>query len=130
MYPKESEIIAEAHYKLSLALEFASITLAKDDDADDSADGPKEAQVDEAMREEAAIELEAAIASTKLKLQIKEAELASSDSSDDNEVTSAQIAEVKDIIADMEQRVSDPSLGPDGSISIYQYMANFNMTAR
>jgi hypothetical protein len=58
------------------------------------------------MREEAAKELEAAIESTKLKLQSKEVELASSFSPDDNEVTTAQIAEVREIIADMEQRVS------------------------
>jgi HAT1-interacting factor 1 len=102
----ESETIAEAHYKLSLALEFASITTTKEDDADDSTDGPKETHVDEAMREEAAKELECAIFSTKLKLQNKEVELASSFSPDDNEITTAQIAEVRDIIADMEQRVS------------------------
>jgi HAT1-interacting factor 1 len=60
------------------------------------------------MREEAAEELEAAIASTKLKLQSKEVELASSFSPEDNEVTTAQIAEVREIIADMEQRVSAP----------------------
>jgi HAT1-interacting factor 1 len=105
LYPTESEIIAEAHYKLSLALEFASITTTKDEDAEES-DGPKETHVDEAMREEAAKELEAAIESTKLKLQSKEVELASSFSPEDNEVTTAQIAEVREIIADMEQRVS------------------------
>lgn len=105
LYPKESEIIAEAHYKLSLALEFASITSAKDDD-NDSADAPRETHVDEAMREEAAKELEAAIESTKLKLQNKEVELASTYSVDDNDITISQIAEVKEIIADMEQRVS------------------------
>jgi HAT1-interacting factor 1 len=101
----ESEIIAEAHFKLSLALEFASITTAKDDGDDDSPDAPKETQVDEAMREEAAKELEAAITSTKLKLQNKEVELASTYSVDDNDITIAQITEVKEIIADMEQRV-------------------------
>jgi HAT1-interacting factor 1 len=62
--------------------------------------------VDEAMREEAAKELEAAIESTKLKLQSKEVELASTFSPDDNDITISQISEVKEIIADMEQRVS------------------------
>jgi len=112
LYPMESEIIAEAHYKLSLALEFASITTTKDDNVEDSDDGPKETHVDEAMREEAAKELEAAIASTKLKLQSKEVELASSFSPEDNEITTAQIAEVREIIADMEQRVSAPPSPP------------------
>src|SRR6202007_3286745 len=82
LYPQESEVIAEAHYKLSLALEFASITTTKDDNADESSDATKETQVDEAMREEAAKELEAAIASTKLKLQAKEVDLAQSYSPD------------------------------------------------
>ncbi|KAJ2981672.1 hypothetical protein NUW58_g6631 [Xylaria curta] len=85
LYSEDSEIIAEAHYKLSLALEFASMTTTSEDN-DES--GPK--TVDEAMRAEAAEELEKAIESTKLKLQNKE------------------ITDVKDIIADMEQRVSLP----------------------
>jgi hypothetical protein len=105
LYPVESEIIAEAHFKLSLALEFASITTTKDEGNNDSMDVPKETQVDEAMREEAAKELEAAIVSTKLKLQNKEVELASTYSVDDNYITISQITEVKEIIADMEQRV-------------------------
>jgi HAT1-interacting factor 1 len=105
LYPFESEIIAEAHYKLSLALEFASITTTNDD-GDEGAEEKKETQIDEAMREEAAKELESAIESTKLKLQNKEVELASTFSVDDNDVTIKQISEVKEVIADMEQRVS------------------------
>jgi HAT1-interacting factor 1 len=58
------------------------------------------------MRQEAAVELELSINSTKLKLQNKEVELASCSSPDENEITRKQIIEVKDIIADMEQRVS------------------------
>jgi len=67
----------------------------------------KETQVDEAMREEAARELELAIKSTKQKLQNKEVDLASTFSVDDNDITITQIAEVKEIIADMEQRLID-----------------------
>ncbi len=93
--------MAEAHYKLSLALEFASVTRTKDDDGA-TAD---EQQFDEGLRDEAANELEAAIESTQLKLQNKEVELATMHSPDDNEVTRKQIGEVKDIITDMEQRV-------------------------
>lgn len=51
-------------------------------------------------------ELEAAIKSTNLKLQSKEVELASSFSPDDNEITIAQIADVREILTDMENRVS------------------------
>lgn len=81
------------------------MTTTKEDEAD-SVDVSKETHVDMAMREEAAKELEAAIFSTKLKLESKEAELASASSPDDTDITVAQIAEVKDIITEMEQRVS------------------------
>ena len=108
LHPEESEIIAEAHFKLSLALEFASITRAKEEGEEVQDDA--EAHVDQGMRDEAVKELEAAIHSTKLKLQDKEVELASSHSPDDNDITRAQISEVKEIVADMEGRVSLPSI--------------------
>lgn len=92
LYPKEHEIIAEAHFKLSLALEFASIK--------------EEGVVDQPLRDEAVKELEAAIESTELKLQAKEVELASSHNPDDNDITRERITEVKDIISDMKGRVS------------------------
>jgi HAT1-interacting factor 1 len=120
LYPEESEIIAEAHFKLSLALEFASITRTKDEGEDGVDATEAETHVDQSMRDEAVKELEAAINSTKLKLQNKEVELASTSSPDDNEVTRAQIAEVKEIVAEMEGRVSlQASLGlQDQSLTI------------
>jgi HAT1-interacting factor 1 len=57
------------------------------------------------MRAEAATELELAIKSTKLKLQNKEVELASSHDPDENDMLRSQISEVKEIVADMENRV-------------------------
>lgn len=105
MYPEESEIIAEAHFKLSLALEFASITRAADEEGVESTT-ESETHLDQGMRDEAIKELELAIKSTKLKLMNKEVELATSHSPDDNEITRLQIAEVKEIVADMETRVS------------------------
>ncbi|KAK1760553.1 hypothetical protein QBC47DRAFT_367473 [Echria macrotheca] len=115
LYPQESEIIAEAHFKLSLALEFASVTKSSDDNDDNDAGSDEKSGggaagtgvVDQSLRDEAASELAAAIASTKLKLQNKEVELATLHSPEDNEVTRQQIAEVKEIIADMEQRLAD-----------------------
>lgn len=107
LYPEESEIIAEAHFKLSLALEFASISKPKDDGEEETAEaGEGDAYLDQNLRDEAVKELEAAINSTKLKLQNKEVELASMHSPDDNDITREQITEVKDILADMENRVS------------------------
>jgi HAT1-interacting factor 1 len=104
LYPLESEIIAEAHFKLSLALEFASITRTEEQGEEKSKED--ETHIDQGMRDEAVKELEAALNSTKLKLQNKEVELASSFSPDDNEITTTQIADVREIVADMENRVS------------------------
>lgn len=106
LYPEESEIIAEAHFKLSLALEFASITRTKDDEGKEDAT-EEEAHVDQGLRDEAIKELELAIKSTKLKLDNKEVELATSHSPDDNDITRAQIADVKEIIVDMENRLAE-----------------------
>lgn len=97
--------MAEAHFKLSLALEFASVTHTEEEEADGGAKADQKA-FDEDLREEAAKELEAAIESTKMKLQNKEVELATMASPEDNDITRGQIAEVKEIIADMEARVS------------------------
>ncbi|KAI1658121.1 hypothetical protein F4813DRAFT_357425 [Daldinia decipiens] len=100
LYSQESEVIAEAHFKLSLALEFASVTSSAEDEA---GAGPK--PVDENLRKEAAEELEKAIASTKLKLDAKEVDLAMLHAPEDNDATRKQITEVKELIADMEQRL-------------------------
>ncbi|KAI1140199.1 hypothetical protein F5Y05DRAFT_309542 [Hypoxylon sp. FL0543] len=101
LYGEESEVIAEAHFKLSLALEFASVTTTAEDTAVGA--GPK--PVDESLRKEAAVELEKAIKSTKLKLDAKEVDLAMLHAPEDNDLTRKQIAEVKELIADMEQRL-------------------------
>jgi HAT1-interacting factor 1 len=107
LYPEESEIVAEAHYKLSLALEFASVTTTQDEK------GEAEAKpVDQGMRDEAAKELQAAIDSTKLKLQAKQVDLATLHSPEDNELSREQIADVQEVIADMEQRVGHSMLVP------------------
>jgi len=58
------------------------------------------------MRDEAAKELQAAIDSTKLKLQAKQVDLATLHSPEDNELSRKQITDVQEVIADMEQRVS------------------------
>ncbi|KAI2625572.1 hypothetical protein GGR54DRAFT_653948 [Hypoxylon sp. NC1633] len=102
LYSSDSEILAEAFFKLSLALEFASVTTAAEDNADAGAE-PK--PVDEGLRKEAADALEKAIASTKLKLDAKEVDLAMLHAPEDNDLTRKQITEVKELIADMEQRL-------------------------
>ncbi|KAI0395435.1 hypothetical protein F5Y17DRAFT_423610 [Xylariaceae sp. FL0594] len=103
LHTEDSEIIAEAHFKLSLALEFASMTSSTSEDGDEAKAGPK--TVDEDMRKEAAEELQKAIHSTKLKLQKKELDLATVHAPEDNDETRKQIVEIREIIADMEQRL-------------------------
>ncbi|UPL00577.1 hypothetical protein LCI18_011511 [Fusarium solani-melongenae] len=102
LYPEESEIIAEAHFKLSLALEFASVTVADDDGT-----GAKREEMDQSLRDEAVKEMELAIKSSKLKLQNKEVELATMASPEDNELARKSIQEMKEVIGDMEQRLVD-----------------------
>ncbi|PNY25777.1 NASP-like protein sim3 [Tolypocladium capitatum] len=102
LYPEESEIIAEAHYKLSLALEFASVTTS----GDDGTNAKREA-MDQDMRDEAVTEMELAIKSFKLKMQGKVVELATMASPEDNDLARAAISEMKEVVADMEQRLVD-----------------------
>ncbi|KAA8569482.1 hypothetical protein MFRU_004g02540 [Monilinia fructicola] len=104
LFPEEDEQIAEAHYKLSLALEFASITQTETDDNKTNAGTDN---VDEEMRAEAVKELELAIKSTKLKLHNQEVELAETAIAEDNDVTRHRIADVKSIVADMELRLKE-----------------------
>lgn len=112
LFPEESSLIAEAHYKLSLALEFSSVTEQKSEDG--AKDTKTEAHVDEAMREEAAKEMEAAIASCRLRISKEEENLrreentnrVASEGSQKRSTTEQDINDVKDMVADMEQRVS------------------------
>ncbi|KAF4121023.1 HAT1-interacting factor 1 [Geosmithia morbida] len=102
LYPEESEIIAEAHYKLSLSLEFASVTTSGDNGTT-----AKREEMDQGLRDEAISEMELAIKSFRLKLDNKEIELASSSSPEDNDLARKSIAEMKELITDMEQRLVD-----------------------
>ncbi|KAK5987406.1 hypothetical protein PT974_11533 [Cladobotryum mycophilum] len=102
LYSKDSDIIAEAHYKLSLALEFASVTIS-----DDDGKNTKREEMDQSMRDEAVKEMELAIESFRLKMQATEAETASSAIPEDNELSHKALVEMKEIIADMEQRLVD-----------------------
>lgn len=104
LFPLESSIIAEAHYKLSLALEFQSVTQQKSDEAD--AEKLQTATVDYDMREEAAVEMEAAIASCKTRIEREDARLLKTSSSNDFAQADEQsIDEVREMVSEMEQRV-------------------------
>lgn len=104
LYPEESSLVAEAHFKLSLALEFASVTSTADGEGENAE--AKVAQIDEGLRKEAALEMERAIASSKLRIRKEEASLTSLDKATAEE-TKKKISEVKEIVVDMEQRLVD-----------------------
>ncbi|KAK5114495.1 hypothetical protein LTR62_002430 [Meristemomyces frigidus] len=106
LYPQESSLVAEAHFKLSLALEFSSVTsTAEDPDAKGDAE-TKVAQVDESMRREAADEMEKAVASCKLRIS-KEEESLSGLGETEAEKQKRSIADVREMVGDMEQRLLD-----------------------
>ena len=107
LFPPQSSLLAEGHYKLSLALEFASMTREHIEHAESNSDTKLE--IDHKMRAEAAKEMEAAISSCKLRISIEEAETRSENQGAEQAVGSADpkhIADVKEMVVEMEQRVS------------------------
>jgi len=107
LHTKESSIIAEAHYKLSLALEFASVDKVREAQAQEGQQTVqvKKEDIDEAMRKEAAVEMEAAIESCRLRIN-KEEEALNGLEAEVAEKKKMSIKEVKEIVEDMESRVS------------------------
>ncbi|UJO22096.1 NASP-related protein sim3 [Fulvia fulva] len=118
LYPEESSLVAEGHYKLSLALEFASVKATRE-----NKDGEAQvAEVDEEMREQAAREMELAIASCNLRISKEEAKMASMGEAE-AKAQEKETADVKDMVTEMEQRLTDlrqpptalGGLGPAGA---------------
>lgn len=107
LFPEESSLVAEAHFKLSLALEFSSVTQPKFENGE--VDSDTEGHVDESMREEAALEMEKAIASCTLRIKAEEVILLGNfEANGDFEkpkVTKEDIADVKEMVKEMEQRL-------------------------
>ncbi|CAG8214525.1 unnamed protein product [Penicillium salamii] len=102
LYPLEDPSVAECHYKLSLALEFASVQQPEEG----SDEKPK---VDEEMRNESAAEMERAIESCKVRMAQEEKRLEAEKDEDEDKAnaTKRKIANVKEIVTDMEQRLVD-----------------------
>lgn len=107
LFPLSSSLNAEAHYKLSLALEFSSVTSQKDPNGEPETGSP--AHVDETMREEAANEMKAAISSCRLRIKEEEAKLSSGSPTKEDgkalKLTKADIDDVRQMVKEMEQRV-------------------------
>lgn len=107
MHTKDSSIIAEAHYKLSLALEFASVDKVRAAQAQEGQQTVqvKKEDIDEVMRKEATVEMEAAIESCRLRI-MKEEEALKGLESEAAEKKIMSIKDVKEIVEDMKSRVS------------------------
>jgi HAT1-interacting factor 1 len=108
IYPKESELLAELHYKLSLALEFASVTEVREAQAQEGTEGAAAEQpapqVDEELRKEALHEMEAAIESCKLRIAKEQQQLSSLEGEAKAKLEKS-IKDVTEMTEEMELRV-------------------------
>ncbi|KAI9045117.1 SHNi-TPR domain-containing protein [Aspergillus affinis] len=112
LFAMEDPSIAECHYKLSLALEFGSVQKADTDPEGDSND--QRGKVDEEMRKDAVFHMEKAIESCRVRMTLEQTKLEREGSGDEDKTTAMKrkIANVKEIIGDMEQRLVDLRRGP------------------
>jgi HAT1-interacting factor 1 len=113
LHPKEAGIVAEGHFKLSLALEFASNIGQKEEEAEEAAEAAeatpaRSPEESEKLKAESITEMEEAIDSCRLRLAKEEKEVGSLSGSEAKDL-SKSIVEVKEIIQEMEQRVSTVS---------------------
>ena len=114
LYPPESSLVAEAHFKLSLALEFASATEPKNStDAKAGGEGQsstseQQQQPDEeatkALREDSVSHMEAAIKSSEGRVDLERKKLADL-KGEEAEKARRSIKDVEEIVKDMKQRV-------------------------
>ncbi|KAL9057767.1 MAG: hypothetical protein Q9162_002108 [Coniocarpon cinnabarinum] len=93
--------VGEAHFKLSLALELGSVTTTKDENGI-PVEGAAQ-KVDQPMRDEAASAMEAAIRSTKMRLD-KETKAMKELTGDKLKKKQEEKKDVEEIITEMEQR--------------------------
>ncbi|PGH19075.1 hypothetical protein AJ79_00109 [Helicocarpus griseus UAMH5409] len=111
LFPLEDPSVAECHYKLSLALEFSSITPEKEEEGQDPAES-KVAKVDEKLREEAAKHMETAIESCKLRISKEDKKRESTTDKETLVKMKRSIDDVKEIVSDMEQRLVELRRSP------------------
>jgi HAT1-interacting factor 1 len=98
LFPQESGMVAEAHYKLAIALDFAALP-APPSEEEENAEPQKdkeEPKVNEEMRVEAATEMEKAIASCQLRIQ-----------KDQEAGKTAAIADIKSMVGEMKNRLAE-----------------------
>jgi HAT1-interacting factor 1 len=101
--PPESSILAECHYKLSLALEFA----ANDQQRDEQGNPTGELKVDWTVRKEAIAQQEKAIESCKLRVAKESKDLETLEQGQQKDKAMAQVEDVQDMISEMEIRLAE-----------------------
>ncbi|QIW99785.1 hypothetical protein AMS68_005303 [Peltaster fructicola] len=100
LYPQESGLIAEAHYKLSIALDFAALPVQS------AETGEAEGVVNEDMRKQAAEEMEKAIMSCQARTKKLEASLAGLEGAK-LEHAKRDVADTRGMVQDMKNRLVD-----------------------
>ena len=113
IYPFESNLLAECHYKLSLALEFASATQARD-----AAGNPTgTATIDKAMRAEALAEMEKAIDSCESRMKMEQAAADALEPGVKRDAAVKDIADVREIVEEMQLRREDLKRDPIDAVA-------------
>lgn len=100
---RDSSVLAECHYKLSLALDFSS----RHQEIDKDGNPVGKPTFNQAMRDEAAVQMEKAIESCKLRIDKEEKEVAAITDQSKKDKALLQIEDVKEMVGDMEQRLTD-----------------------
>ncbi|KAF2257691.1 hypothetical protein CC78DRAFT_538339 [Lojkania enalia] len=110
--------VTEAHYKLSLALEFASVSNIRTD-----LGGPTDAEqqggeVDFELRKEATQQMELAVQS--LKEQIKRVEAKPTQVNNDKEMQAADLKELREMLEEMENHLAELKQDPNQTFDAAQ----------
>lgn len=108
LFPRSASIVAEAHYKLSLALEFESMAAVRAAQAQEGEPGMVKAdeqpEVNEELRERARKETAIAVESIKLRIEEEEKALTALGETE-TKSKKRDIEDVKEILKEMEDRV-------------------------
>ncbi|CAO2652258.1 Nn.00g005410.m01.CDS01 [Neocucurbitaria sp. VM-36] len=121
LYPFEHENVTEAHYSLSLALEFASVSKVREDQTGQQIDAPADAAqqpedkdgVDWELRKEAAEQTDLAIQSLEARLKKEEAALTSDTLTPEQKKEKQHIIEdKKGMLEDLRTRAADLKSDP------------------
>lgn len=110
LHPIEHENVTEAHYSLSLALEFASTSKAFEDNGENADAPPKEdapAQIDWDLRKEATKHTELAVEGLEKRLKLEEEALSSEAlTAEQKKEKEVIVADKKGLLEDLKTRVS------------------------